>query len=151
MDSSLFFQFLNVIARNKASSSEELRNAFSLALAAHEVSTATVPIPPVEGPKDVVAVMTAMRNETIKEIEAEKVPVAVHAPVPVAAPAEKKVKLFSAKAPMHIKHYNETIKKHLDMRSNISREKARAVLAAIDGCNYDEVEEKIKEQLGKAV
>ena len=145
MDTSLFFQFLNVIAQNRSNhDGEEMRKAFELALAAFQLSTslaATAPAP--EGPKDVVAAMAEMRAETIKEIEAEK--------VPVAAPAEKKVKLFSAKAPMHIKLFNTLIKTHLDMRSNISREKAKAVLAAIDGCLYDELDNKIKEQLGKAV
>jgi hypothetical protein len=151
MDTSLFFQFLAVIARNKTCDSEQLRSAFSLALAAHELSTATASLPVAEeGPKDVVSAMVEMRLATIKEIEAEKAaPVAAPAPAP--APVEKKAKTFSAKAPMHIKAFNTLIKTHLDMRSNISREKARAVLAAIDGCLYDELDAKIKEQLGKAV
>ena len=150
MDTSLFFQFLNVIAQNRANhDGEEMRKAFELALAAFQLSTslaASAPAP--EGPKDVVAAMAGMRAETIKEIEAEKVaPVAAPAPAAV----EKKAKTFNAKSPMHFKQFNTLIKAHLDMRSNISREKARAILAAIDGCLYDELDAKIKEQLGKAV
>jgi hypothetical protein len=143
MDTSLFFQFLAVIARNKTSDSEQLRSAFSLALAAHELSTATASLPvPEEGPKDVVAAMLEMRAETIKEIEAEKA-----APV---APSEKKAKKFNAKSPMHIKQFNTLIKAHLDMRSSVSKEKARVVMSEIDGCLYDELDLNITKQLGKA-
>ena len=148
MDTSLFFQFLAVIARNKTCDSEQLRNAFSLALAAHELSTATASLPvPEEGPKDVVSAMVEMRLATIKEIEAEKVaPVAAPAPAAV----EKKAKTFNAKSPMHIKQFNTLIKAHLDMRSNVSKEKARVVMSEVDGCLYDELDLNITKALGKA-
>jgi hypothetical protein len=148
MDSSLFFQFLNVIARNKTAGSEELRSAFALALASHEISTALVeaPVVAVAAPKvmrsELDAALLNMRNEITKEVA----PATVEKPVKVV-----KIKQFNMNASAHIAHFYELIKQHLDMRSNISKEKARAIMAAIDGCAYETMEERLEKQLKKAV
>ncbi len=141
MDSSLFFQFLNVIARNKASDSEQLRSAFSLALAAHELSTSVVTNVSevkvaVSEVKVAVPVTEPEQKSAIVEVKEESKPVV-------------QKKLFNQKAQRHIRLFNELIRNHLDMRSNTSKEKARVILAEVDGCLYDELDIAITKALGK--
>ena len=158
MDPSLFFQFLNVLARNKATSADKCREAFELAVASYQVilspeeekTETVVPVTPVAVtiPELPVHVATPAPEPVVA-------PVAVAAPVPqVATPAtepEKPAsdKLFKAKTRSHAEKFHVIIKKYLDMRSNVSRERARVILASLDGTLYDDLEKNIMKETNK--
>jgi hypothetical protein len=134
MNSSLFFQFLNIVVRNNEVSTYEMLETFKLALSAYEMCGAKDSALPAW-----VEVMKNMDSEVkedvkdVKEVKEEK----------------EEVKLFKSKTRSHAEKFNAIIKTHLDMRSNVSREKAKVILASLDGTVYDDLEKNITKELKK--
>lgn len=131
MNSSLFFQFLNIVVRNNEVSKYEMLETFKQALAAYEMCGAKAIDLPETIKEEVKSPAKEDTKEEVKEDEKEEV--------------KEEVKLFKSKTRSHAEKFNAIIKTHLDMRSNVSREKAKVILASLDGSVYEDLEKNIKE------